>query len=432
MADFSSRQPRSDTWRQIGACIAALNSISEPADLALNRWFRSNRSVGQRDRAVIMEFYYAYLKRRALIEALASSLPLESGGHARRYALAMQKGVQSYNQPSDLSAAEQLWWQQSLSDFVKARPDCVELTEHLPSWLFGSVRASLGEVSAHRFAVNQLEMAPVDIRVNLSRIPFKRVLAELDLREIGYEILNPKLGAIRLATRAAVKHLEGFAQGWFEVQDHGSQCIARAVAARRGQTIVDFCAGAGGKSLAIADAMRGKGRVYALDTEHKRLLRLKERAHRAGFQSISTLVIEHEQDQGLARLFGRADAVLVDAPCSGTGTLRRQPEIKWRLKPEELERLQSQQLSILCSAARLVRSGGFLVYATCSVLEQENTRVVELFLEQNSRFSSVSLPSDLLGSWGDEGPCVDAFQGVQYWPHLHRNDGFYLVRFQAD
>jgi len=174
-----------------------------------------------------------------------------------------------------------------------------------------------------------------------------------------------------------------FTGGHVEVQDEGSQLVTMLVDAHRHQMVVDFCAGAGGKTLALGAAMRSEGRLYAFDTSEKRLTNFKPRLKRSGLSNVHPQLIDSENDVRVKRLAGKIDRVLVDAPCSGSGTLRRNPDLKWRMGPDALPELTAKQASILRAAARLLKPGGRLVYATCSLLPEENETIIEDFLAQN-------------------------------------------------
>jgi 16S rRNA (cytosine967-C5)-methyltransferase len=203
-------------------------------------------------------------------------------------------------------------------------------------------------------------------------------------------LAEPATG-LRIRGKPAIEKLEVFEKGWFEVQDAGSQRLVEFAAPRRGQTVVDFCAGAGGKTLALASAMRSTGQVYACDVSSARLQRLKPRLARSGATSVQPFGIDNEHDPKLKRLAGRADLVLVDAPCSGTGTLRRNPELKWRMQEDAIDELVRLQTSILAAAAKLVKRGGVLVYATCSLLQRENEAVAQAFSARHPGFATATL-----------------------------------------
>jgi 16S rRNA (cytosine967-C5)-methyltransferase len=253
----------------------------------------------------------------------------------------------------------------------------------LPDWLADDI---VERPDAAGLAAAMLESAPLDLRVNPARGDRQAAVLALAADGIEAEPLAIAPWALRVKGKPALESCKAFSDGSVEVQDAGSQLLSLLVGARRGQTIVDLCAGAGGKTLALAAAMRSTGQVFACDVSAARLQRLRPRLQRAGASNVQPMVIESENDPRLDRLKGRADAVLVDAPCSGTGTLRRNPDLKWRIKPDALARLESQQQSILQAAARLVRPGGVLVYATCSLLPRENDRQAERFESANPAF----------------------------------------------
>jgi 16S rRNA (cytosine967-C5)-methyltransferase len=216
------------------------------------------------------------------------------------------------------------------------------------------------------------------------------------------------------------------------VQDEGSQLLALLLDAKRGEMVVDFCAGAGGKTLAIGAAMRNTGRLYALDTSAHRLDALKPRLARSGLSNVHPAAIAHERDERIKRLAGKMDRVLVDAPCSGLGTLRRNPDLKWRQSPKSVEELVAKQTAILQSAARLLKPGGRLVYATCSVLPQENEGIAEAFSAANREFIALPVGEILTGLkvQGAAGLCRGGEGEALYlrlWPHRHATDGFFAA-----
>jgi 16S rRNA (cytosine967-C5)-methyltransferase len=210
-----------------------------------------------------------------------------------------------------------------------------------------------------------------------------------------------------------------------EVQDEGSQLLVWLLAPRRGEMIADYCAGAGGKTLAAAMLMRGTGRVYAMDVSAKRLAALAPRAARARVTNVHALVLG-DADARARRLAGKLDRVLVDAPCSGFGTLRRNPDLKWRHGPQAVAQLAAKQRLILAAAARLVKPGGRLVYATCSILADENDAVVGDFQREYAQFRPLSC-AELLAA---QRIALDTGERLRLFPHLQRTDGFYAAAFE--
>jgi 16S rRNA (cytosine967-C5)-methyltransferase len=224
-----------------------------------------------------------------------------------------------------------------------------------------------------------------------------------------------------------------FEKGVIEVQDEGSQLLALLVDAKRGEMVADFCAGAGGKTLALGAAMRNTGRLYAFDTSAHRLEALKPRLARSGLSNIHPVAIAHERDDRIKRLRGKIDRVLVDAPCTGLGTLRRNPDLKWRQTPQAVAELTVKQAAILASAARLLKSGGRLVYATCSLLPEENEQIAQAFSESHPGFKPLPV-KDLLEEFEvaqADSLCTPNGLYLRLWPHRHGTDGFFAAAWVA-
>ena len=263
--------------------------------------------------------------------------------------------------------------------WLATQPPAVRFS--LPDWLWQRIGAAHGE-QAPALAAHLLLPASTDIRCNLLRgkpAALQKLLAAAGLTA-GPVPEVPT--ALRLSGRPALARLPQFGQGWFELQDAGSQAIVDTCGVKRGARVIDFCAGAGGKTLALAARMRNQGQILAFDTEEARLSRLTPRLTRAGVDIVTTLRIDGCDDPRLARYQGWADLVLVDAPCSGSGTLRRHPDLKWRLQPDDVAHYQQLQRTIILAALRLLRPGGRLVYATCSLLADENAQQMQWLAER--------------------------------------------------
>lgn len=333
--------------------LARLLRFDAPADLLLRQFFRDQPQLGRRDRAAIAESAFDVLRQRRLYAHLAQS---GSGPLEERLL--------------DLSARR-------VELLVDGLPAPVRWS--LPDWLYERLAGCFEPHDLASLAVAMLAPAPLDLRANLLHGDRAQVIASLAAEGITGRPHPLAPHAIRIDGKPALEQTAAWAAGRFEVQDAGSQAIAHLVAPRRGQRVVDFCAGAGGKTLALAALMRGTGQVFACDPSPARLARMRPRLARSGASNVQPFAIDTEHDTRLDRLAARADAVLVDAPCSGTGTLRRNPDLKWRTSPADVAELVAKQQSILAAAARLVRPGGVLVYATCSLLTEENDTIAAAF-----------------------------------------------------
>jgi 16S rRNA (cytosine967-C5)-methyltransferase len=300
----------------------------------------------------------------------------------------------------------------------------------LPNWLAQEFRDAIGAKDYEAFVESIANPGALDLRVNLMKCRPEQAIKALQQEGIVASASEVIQEALRVQGKPNIEKSKAYQQGLVEVQDLGSQILARLVAPKREQLIVDFCAGAGGKTLALANALRGSGRVYALDISGARLAKLSPRLERCGLKNVWPMALGSLADSRLARLSQKADAVLVDAPCSGTGTLRRSPDLKWRLSAGKVTEYSALQADILRAAARLVRPGGRLVYATCSLLPSENEAVIGQFLTEHREFRRVSgqrmLESQGIAlvqgwqAWSDSGD-------LALWPHRSGTDGFYAA-----
>jgi 16S rRNA (cytosine967-C5)-methyltransferase len=272
--------------------------------------------------------------------------------------------------------------------------------------------------------------APLDLRVNtLKTTPEEaRAALALDGVETKPTALSP-LG-LRAQGRPPLANLASFKSGLIEVQDEGSQLAALLVDARPGMRVADFCAGAGGKTLAMAAAMENKGRIVACDVLQGRVERAATRLQRAGAHNVERRGLTSERDPWVKRHAGGFERVLVDAPCSGMGTWRRNPDAKWKLTPDYLKELLDLQQRILDSAARLVKGGGRLIYATCSLLPEENEAQIERFLAQHADFAVLPMADvwrDSIGRHKDAAPCPAGDAYLRLTPAQHGTDGFFVA-----
>jgi 16S rRNA (cytosine967-C5)-methyltransferase len=412
----------------LDACAELVGRVlkfEHPADAVVSRYFREHRSLGPRERATLAETVYAVLRRKLFFDHLA---PSGSGPRERRMAILGFHGPRDFLK-SALTEQEKAW----LDACDKIDPNAL-LDRHrhnLPDWLVEPLKAQLGdEFWAFAKAVN--EPAPLDLRVNVLTDKREDVRHELELAGLKSQPTPYSPWGLRLKDKPAINKLDAFARGAVEVQDEGSQLLALLLDAKRGEMVVDFCAGAGGKTLALGAAMRNTGRLYAFDTSAHRLDALKPRLARSKLSNVYPAAIASERDERIKRLAGKIDRVIVDAPCSGLGTLRRNPDLKWRQSPEGVREMTVKQAAILDSAARLLKPGGRLVYATCSVLPQENEEIAAAFTAAHNGFRPLPAAEVLcqLKVEGGVNLCSGGEQGQQYlrlWPHLHSTDGFFAA-----
>ncbi len=402
--------------------------FDHPADAIVSRFFREHRGLGPRERATLAETVYTVLRKKLLFDHLA---PSGSGPKERRLAILGFYGPGDFLR-SALSDQEKNW----LDQCEKVDPkDLMDRHRHnLPEWLVQPLKDQLGEEFWP--LVDSLNHgAGLDLRVNDFKA--KRADVQKELAQLGIKAVPTPYSpwGLRIAGKPALNKMAAFTRGDFEVQDEGSQLLAMLVDAKRGEMVVDFCAGAGGKTLAIGASMRSTGRLYAFDTSAGRLDAFKSRQARSGLSNVHPAAIAHERDDRVKRLSGKIDRVLVDAPCTGMGTLRRNPDLKWRQTLQSVEEMAVKQAAILQSAARLLKPGGRLVYATCSVLPQENEAIAQAFSAANPEFAALPVGEVLSGLKVHDAPtlCSGGEDGQLYlrlWPHRHSTDGFFAAVWQ--
>ena len=374
--------PTRNTLAHASAALDLILPFVEPADGVLSRYFRANPELGAQDRAFIAESTFGVLRRKRLLEALAAQ---PSGRNLLLSYMVRVVGLSIRQIAPLLLPGDAEWLGEIKARAVNTFPLAVQLD--LPDWLFERLQTQMSEADLIALGRALQQPAPLDLRINSLRATREEVVAKLGADKISAQPTPYSPIGVRLDTKPALNKNRLFVAGKIEVQDEGSQLIGYLVAPTRHETVVDFCAGAGGKTLLLGAFMHSQGRLYAFDVSEKRLAHLKPRLKRSGLSNIHPHVIQHENDTKVKRLAGKIDRVLVDAPCSGLGTLRRNPDLKWRQTPESVAELTVKQGAILAAAARLVKPGGRLVYATCSLLQEENEDIVQAFLAQHADFS---------------------------------------------
>ncbi|MBV1774419.1 RsmB/NOP family class I SAM-dependent RNA methyltransferase [Burkholderiaceae bacterium DAT-1] len=407
---------------QLNAAIEALRLVlpfTSPADGVISRFFRERPKIGSKDRAFIAELVFGVLRHKRLLDAACAP-----EATPRRLALAwlVRNGYNPRMLEDITKEDERTWLGQSKA--INRDTVSLDIAAELPDWVVGALQSE-GVADADILSIGQsmTRSAPLDIRVNTQMMKRDDVLARLLSDGFKASATPYSPYGIRLEGKPAINRHPLFEQGTIEVQDEGSQLLGMLVAPRRGEMVTDFCAGAGGKTLLLGMLMNSTGRLYAFDVSEKRLTNLKPRLARSGLSNVQPQRIESENDTRIKRLAGKMDRVLVDAPCSGLGTLRRNPDLKFRQTATSVAELNAKQASILESASRLVKAGGRLVYATCSILPAENEHIVRAFLERHPEFE-LTPASQILADQRIE---LDTGEMLKLHPQIHGCDGFFAA-----
>ncbi len=411
------------------AAVEILTEITErhrPASEALKDWGKAHRFAGSGDRHVIGTLVYDVLRRKLSSAAAAGS------DSPRGLVIGTLKTVWDQSLDEISTLAEETHGIGALTAVEKTTlsqtpvmPPHVQA--NVPEWLWPEFERAYG-AGAVAQANALADRAPIDLRVNTLKASRPQVLEALKKFAATEGPLSP--WSVRImppgpdTRHANVEAEPAHGTGWYEVQDSASQVAAMLSGVKPGDTVADTCAGAGGKTLALAAMMKNQGKLLAYDSDKRRLRPIFERMTRAGVSCIEVIPADEPQKLDAA---GGFDCVLIDAPCSGSGAWRRKPDSKWRLKPALLETRLKNQRAVLQRGASLVRSGGRLVYITCSVLPQENTEQVKLFVKENSAFSVVPYKT----CWNEASPAPVSADGstetLLLSPHTHGTDGFFVA-----
>ena len=418
---------------RLSAAIDVLTDVEtrkRPVSEALKAWGLNNRFAGAGDRAAIGNLVYDALRRRASHAALM--------GNDSPRALVLAVAVRGWNEdPAALSEsfaadshAPEALSEDELARVVGELPDDTGgfVLADVPEWLASSLERGFGD----NWIAEGQHMAgrpSLDLRVNTLKSSRERVMKSLSRFTPAETAISP-IGVTMPAgpgdaRTPNVTTDEGYLKGWFEVQDQGSQIVAALAGARPGEQVLDLCAGAGGKTLALAAAMMNKGQIFAYDSDRNRLAPIYDRLKRNGARNVQ---VRAPQDDALDDLVGKMDRVVIDAPCTGTGTWRRRPDTKWKLTPELLAQRVSEQAALIIEAQRFLKPGGTLVYITCSILPEENDDQVAAFIAANPGFSSTPAAELWQAAFGTELPLglETAQGGIALTPRLTGTDGFYF------
>ena len=453
--------------------LSLASTFSMPADQVLHQFFRTRRELGPLDRAFAAEVMYTVLRRWRTLNARASvaAPPAPAEARATEVAgtaagdVAAGAAVGAPSIPIDASTfASAGMATPATVDTLAPTPRRLVLvalttvfglsaralepvigrndsewlaTTHsldpstlsagaaldIPDWLYDRLQARFGAAETAQLVAALNQPAPLDLRVNPAKIDRETAIAQLQSRQMDARATPFSPFGLRIEGRPNLGRDPLYEQGAIEVQDEGSQLLAQLVAPKRREMVVDFCAGAGGKTLALGALMQSTGRLYAFDVSERRLKAFEPRLRRSGLSNVHPQLLSSEVDARVKRLAGKIDRVLVDAPCTGLGTLRRNPDMKWRQPESAVAEMAAKQSAILASAARLLKPGGRIVYATCSLLEEENRLVVEAFLAANPAFALRPANEVLAGL----GIALDTGAYLELLPHRHGTDGFFAA-----
>ena len=413
--------------------LEAISNVREPADTVISEYFRRRRYAGSGDRRFIRKLVYNSLRHMGFLTWQLK----ETGADSHNSRNLMIANIIA-NNPSEL---ESIFCDNRFSAGVLSDQE-VQLTQRLksqnklnnipqwakyncPEWLLEKFISNFPDTYKNELGALNIS-APIDLRVN--DLKSSRELVQAYLKDDGY-LFSPtplSLLGLRSSIWSPLLNTKSYKDGLFEIQDEGSQMIAFAVNAKPGEKIADLCAGAGGKSLALAAMMKNEGQIIAADISSSRLNRIKPRIKRAGINIINSAPFDASS---LAQAIDPVDRVLIDAPCSGTGTWRRHPEARWRLNPEQLEDYVKVQADLLCDGAKLVRPGGWVIYATCSLLKEENEDQVNSFLNNNEDF--VRLPvKEYLDDQQLMLTGLDSESNLSLSPARNNTDGVFVAVFE--
>ena len=406
---------------QLDMAIAALRAVQQlkgPADGVLRNFFRENNKLGVNDRTFIADTVFGVLRH-------FFSLKYITGTTIPRLLilayLAKFRGINLRELKPFITEAE-------IKQLIKIKEmelDSLPLTirTEFPEWLVEKIQTKMPDTNVLALGLSFQKQAPLDLRVNTLIANRNDVLTRLSKDGIDASATSYSPIGIRLVRKSTIQSHEMFITGNIEIQDEGSQLLGYLLQPKRGEIVVDFCAGAGGKALMMGALMGSKGRIYAFDVSERRLNRLKPRLKRSGLSNLFPRWISNENDIKVKRLAGKVDRVIVDAPCSGLGTLRRNPDIKLRQTPESIEEAKRGQEAILVSAAKLLKPGGRLVYATCSFLPEENQEIIENFLAAHTKFTLLNCAELFM----QQKIPLDTGMFLQLYPGEHNTDSFFAA-----
>ena len=397
----------SKIFQNILSLFHQVRHFEQPADALLSKYFRDNRKLKKPEKNIIAETIYTILRNYFKLTKMTSSTEQ----------LIIYSWIRFMNIPA--REVENILPREYGAYLNLGKID--DMVIELPEWIIERL-ATFMTMAEIKLLDNAMSSQPdLTLRVNTIKMNRKELLAEFKQQGIAAVETKYSPYGVRIKDKSILMNNELFLTGCFEVQDEASQLAGVFFNAKRGEMITDFCAGSGGKTLIFGMTMKNSGRIYAFDNNERRLNNLKPRLARSGLSNIYAQLISSENDSKLKRLAEKMDRVFVDAPCLGLGTIRRNPDLKFRQSITSLEEMTRLQAQILQSASKLVKFGGVLAYATCSILREENREIVDAFIENNSQFEIINLNQSI----SEVGLSVADERYLELFPHLHNTDGFF-------
>lgn len=393
-------------------CITLWTEIAkfdQPADVLLSKHFANNRKLKPFERNIIAETAYTILRNFYKLSSLGL---ITNSQDLVIYTWIKLLGVSSH-ELDKLNGVK--------FAHLNKLPAIDSTILELPQWIVEKISRYMSQDEIKQLDTAMSEQAPLTLRVNTHKINRSDLLTKFAESKIEAYPTKYSPYGITLINKALLMKNPLFLNGYFEVQDEASQLAGMLLDVKRGEMVVDFCAGSGGKTLMLGMLMRNSGRLYAFDVNERRLSNMKPRLARSGLSNIYPQVIVNENDSKIKRLAGKVDKVFIDAPCLGLGTIRRNPDLKMRQQETSVEEMNKLQLSILQSASRLLKPKGLLVYATCSILYEENRDVIQSFLAENSDFEIANITSQINVS--ELSLANDDY--LELFPHKQGTDGFF-------
>ncbi len=401
-------------YHALMALLREIIKFEQPSDKLLSIFFYHNKKLTTQERTLVADVVYTVLRNYHKLNALyQTNIPTIVAVvilHYLNYKPSYLSTISNIDIPTIINQEKVL---NSTSNL------------ELPQWIIDELQYeyTIDEIKAIAHGMNNT--APLDLRVNVTNITYNQVFNQLNNEGLNPQTMSYSPYGIRLFNKTFLSKHKLFLDGHIEVQDESSQIAGMLLNPKRGSMVVDFCAGAGGKTLLFGMLMRNSGRIYAFDINERRLNNLTPRLKRSGLTNVYPELINNEQDSKIKRLYNKIDHVFVDAPCSGLGTLRRNPDIKFRQTPESINELNQQQISILNNAAPLVKNNGYLVYATCSILKRENDDIVAKFIQDNPNFKVIDIKNIFKNQ-----SLHNQSNYLKLLPHLHQTDGFFACLMQ--